>query len=558
MDNSEFIDLFLSETKNHLSSIESHLLEIEQGKIGEKSIDSLFRHYHTIKGMCASMGYKKMQNFSHLQEDLLEVVRENSLVPSKKHCLTLIECLDLLKTMTNLIEKEGEEKSSDFENLATENLAGKLENHTKTLKESLKNSGANQNNQIKQTPEIKQAKLQSKPKVQNFLRVEGSIFDNMLVSAGDLFAVLSTLKKLTYRERSVELKQVHHKFKKALNSLYNEILFARMLPFSTVTNNLPRIVRDIATEREKNVNITIEGSDIKLDKAVIEKIADPLIHIIRNAVDHGIETPIERANAGKPPSGTITIKTYNKGQNVITEITDDGKGLDPSKIKEKALERGFTKEALGQMTDKEIIMLICSPGFSLAKEITQISGRGVGMDIVKETIDELNGAITITSIKGIGTKFIIDLPRIVSITDVVVIRSANELFSIPKTRIEKIIEVKTDSLTNDSVNYDGREIKLQKLSTLLNIADNTISPYSTIILLNNKTATTDSTDDIDEKNIFGIVTGGIDREMEAYIRPLSEPMNRLKLLSGVSILGDDRPVFLLDISELSKLGQSHA
>lgn len=551
MENEDFIELFISEAKKHLTDIENLLLAIEQGDANKDAIDNLFRHYHSIKGMCASMGYKKMQNFSHHQEDLLDILRNNSLSPSKDHCQTLFECLDILKQMTMLIEVNKTEDNKSFELINTEALIELLKKQSSAIDNTRENT-RDYNVEIKQRTETEQAK----PKVQHHLRVEGSIFDNMLLSTGDLFAILSTLKKLTKRERSLELRQISHQFEKSLDSLYSEILIARMLPFETVTNNLPRVVRDVAKDRGKNVSLTIKGQDIKLDKTVIEKIGDPLIHIIRNAVDHGIENVSERISADKPPAGSIKILAYSKGQNVVIEITDDGKGIDTEKLKKKALEKGYTQEILNAMSDNEILMLICSPGFSLAQEVTQISGRGVGMDIVKEAIDELNGSLAITSINGIGTRFTIDLPRVVSITDVIVTKCGEELYSIPKTRIEKIIEIETSKCSTDTITYKNNEIKLHNLSSLIGVKNDKVPTYSTVILLNKDAFTKDDPDSA--KNIFAIRTDGIEREMEAYIKPLSAPMNRLKLISGVSIIGNDRPVFLLDITELSKSGAIHA
>lgn len=552
MDNSQFIELFLTETKDHLSNIEKHILDIEKGNSESKTIDSLFRHYHSVKGMCASMGFTTMQKFAHVQEDLLDILRDNSMTPSKEHCKTLLECLDILNNMTDIIERDKEEgKSPVTGNL--ESLTNEVTEHAKDLKDSISKNKTDEDNKPIHKPIINTKVTDSKLPSKKYLKVEGRVFDNMLVSTGDLYAALSSLKKHALEKRSVELKQITRKFEKAIESLYEEILFARMLPFDTIANKLPRIVRDVALERKKMVNLIIEGNDIKLDKTVIEKIDDPLIHIIRNAVDHGIESYEERQEVDKPTSGLIKIRVYNKGDNVLVEITDDGKGIDPDKIKEKALDKGFTSEELEAMTDKEIVMLICSPGFSLAKEVTQISGRGVGMDIVKESIDELNGTLNITSIKGMGTKFTIELPRTVSIMDVIIVKCADELFSIPTSKIEKIIEVKKDSLTNQTISYKNHTIELTHLKDLLGIQGELDTPYSTIMLLNNKITTNEADVGAD---LFGIITDGIEDEMEAYIKPLVAPMNRLKITSGVSILGDERPVFLLDIQELSLLAKS--
>ncbi len=525
MDISKYKSLYLQETHEHLSGIEKGLLELEKGPQDQSSIDNLFRHYHSIKGMSASMGYENIARLAHAQEDLLDRLRSNRLKLSPAMLPALLQCTDALKELIKSIE-EDLPPTTDVSPFV-EKIKGIIE-------------GRNIEAPI--------APAQIAPlTLSKVMKVDGKVFDDLLATVGDLFMSLSSFKALFHNFRSIALKDGVHMLGKSINTLYDNILSARMLPIRDLTEGLPRVIRDISRETGKEVALKIEGAEISMDRTILEGLGSPLVHIIRNAVDHGIEPLHEREGTGKPPEGSIIIKAYNKKDRVIIEVSDDGKGMDREKIKAKALSKGIPEERIRAMSDEDTLMLTCLPGLSVSEKITDISGRGVGMDVVKTSVEGLGGALHIESIPGKGTKIIMELPRTASIIKALFVNVGPELFLLPISRIEQVLEADKKELSGETITYCGAEIPLISLDKTLGIEKGPGKGLQTVLVVEKvKQAATEE----ERKNLVGIKVDGFGDEIDAYIKPLLPPISKLWGVSGITIMSDGRPVFLLDLNQI--------
>ena len=357
-------------------------------------------------------------------------------------------------------------------------------------------------------------------------------------SVGELFTVRSRLKEVTANSFPVEFQETTHQLGRIIEDLYYSVITARMIPFEDLTQNLPRLLRDMCKKNGKNAELIVNGNNVKLDRAVLERITDPLVHIIRNAADHGIETPEERTRQRKQAKGRITLTVARQRDNITIEITDDGRGIDINKVKEKALQSGIPEEKIKGMADKDALLLICLPGLSLAKEITETSGRGVGMDVVKANVEAIGGRLEISSVINKGTKIILELPVTISIIKVLLVSLGAELFAFPISKVLKVLDVNKADIKN-SVNksyfvYNDTETPVVDLRSILSVPCLVEKDPISVVIIDAK------------DKISGIIVDNFEGEIDAYIKPLAQPMTRMRGVIGVTVLGDGRPVFLLD------------
>lgn len=315
-----------------------------------------------------------------------------------------------------------------------------------------------------------------------------------------------------------------------------------MVKIERVFSKFPRMVRDLARKLGKKIEFIMEGHDTELDRTVLDEISDPLVHLVRNAVDHGIEMPEERKAAGKSEVGKIRLSAWREKNNIIIEIEDDGKGLDVEKIKQKAIERGLiTKEKAESIGEDEIKMLIFSPGFSTKEKATEISGRGVGMDVVKTTVERLGGSVKLISEKGKGTKIRIHLPPTVAIIKSLLVTVGNEMYAIPISSVVEALYVTEENRKvihgNPFLYVRGKLIPAFKLKDIFNIQNGKAEREVGIIVEK-------------EGEKYALIADMISDQQEIVIKPLSGFLSKIKGFSGVTILGDGRVVPIIDVSSL--------
>ncbi len=524
MDVSKYKSLYLQETGEHISGIEAGLLSLEKNSGDSSVLDNLFRHYHSIKGMSASMGYDPLTRLAHAQEDLLDNVRSGKLPRSPELTSVLLKCLDAMKSLADLVRTDEP-----------------LDLDVSPLLDSLKAAASGKAAQL---PSPAPLESEQAIKLSSTMKVEGRLFDELLATVGDLFMTLSSFKTLTHGSRSVEFKNGVHQLGKTVNSLHDTIIFARMLPLEDIAAGLPRLVRDLSKDTGKEVALTTEGMDISLDRTILEGLGSPLVHIIRNAVDHGIESPVERKAAGKALPAAIHISAVTRKDRVVIEVSDDGRGIDRAKLKAKAASRGVPSSKMEAMTDQEVLKLICLPGLSTSESVTSISGRGVGMDVVKEAVEGFGGSLEIRSKERLGTSIIMEMPRTSSITKALAVEAGGEQFLLPISRIEKVIELDSSGL-GGAYEFAGINIPVVSLAAALGIKDEPRGKKTLIVLDARSTLGASP-----EKSLAGLVVDDFSDEMDAYVKPLLPPISKLRGASGITVLGDGRPVFLLDVPQI--------
>ncbi|MCQ1535947.1 chemotaxis protein CheA [Methanosarcina sp. KYL-1] len=389
---------------------------------------------------------------------------------------------------------------------------------------------------------VKSEKMSSESKRQETIRVRTSNLDNIMNLVGELVINKGRLLQISQEYNLPELEEATATLDKSISSLQDEVMRIRMVKIERVFSKFPRMVRDLSRKFNKNIDFEIEGQDTELDRTILDEINDPLVHLVRNAVDHGIESPEEREQAGKSEIGHIKLSARREKNNVIIEIEDDGKGMDLELLKKKALEKGLLSAFdLENLSEDEIRMLIFTPGFSTKDTATEISGRGVGMDAVKTAVEKLGGKVRVYSKKGEYTKIRIDLPPTVAIIKSLLVEVGSETYAIPISNVVKALSV------------DSNDYKFVKETPLLYIRDKLLPVLKLKEIFNIPCEKLDKELAIiveKENEEVGLIVDSIIDQQEIVIKPLGNIFSDLKGFIGVTILGDGRVIPILDVSVL--------
>ncbi len=378
------------------------------------------------------------------------------------------------------------------------------------------------------------------------VRVKTELLDYFLETVGELLLSTAHLREATKAVPEAfqgPLEEGVGRLHSIVKDLHDKVMSVRMTPLSLITDRLPRAARDIARKCNREVDLVVSGAEIELDRAILDELADPLLHLLRNCIDHGIEDSEERGRLGKTLRGRVTVTGRRDRDRVLLEIEDDGRGMDAARLKANAVERGLiTAEAAAAMTDREAFLLSCLPGVSTAKEVTDVSGRGVGMDAVKRAAEDVGGSLDIDSVAGRGTRFVLRLPLTVAVVNVLLVGVGEEIFGLPIGKVEAVVEVDPAKLSRSRnspmLHHDGELLPVYPLGELLNVDRHQAGGARPHVVLDAEA---------------GRVALEIDRllgQEEAVLKPLSRPLDQVTGLAGVTILGSGRPVFILDVPRL--------
>ncbi|MCF6464715.1 chemotaxis protein CheA [Clostridium sp. Cult2] len=375
------------------------------------------------------------------------------------------------------------------------------------------------------------------------VRVDIDRLDNLMNLVSELIIIKTRMDDLSDISNKENMIEAIEYLERITTSLHDAVMKVRMVPIERVFNRFPRMVRDLSKELNKEINLQMYGEDTEVDRTVIDEIGDPLIHIIRNSIDHGIETPEERKNQNKLKEGTVILKAYPDGNNVVVEVADDGKGIDIGGIKKKAIEKEIiTSQEAEILTEDDIKTLLFQPGFSTSEEISDISGRGVGLDVVKSKIESINGSIEIDSELNVGTKFIIRIPLTLAIIQALLIKLKDEIYAIPLSSITEITGIDKDSIRNiqgqDIILYRGKTIPFIRLHKLMELefTDNYDEYLVVVVRKGEKEA--------------ALLVDSLIGQQEIVIKPLGKYLSNIKYLSGATILGNGKVSLILDINSI--------
>ncbi|GIU70567.1 MAG: hypothetical protein KatS3mg003_0046 [Candidatus Nitrosocaldaceae archaeon] len=513
MDMEKYRDMFVQEALEHLNNLNTTLLSFEKNN-NREDLDSLFRSAHTIKGMAATMGYDNIRILCKAIEDIFDDLRNNKVEFRKEMGDLLLNCFDLLERM--IIDESFEVDLEPFLNSI---------NEFKHKKSIVNNIHLNNSSIINETNELPST-----------IKVNLKDLDLLVDLVGELVITKMRLEEIF--NNNSELNGIIVSLNRLVADLQYLTMKLRLIPLETIFARFPRVVRDAASKAGKEVNFEMEGTSIEVDRSILQAITDPLLHILRNAVDHGIEPPQEREKSGKSKSGKIRLVAEKQGDNVIITVEDDGKGIDKEGVISKAIEKGvITREGVDKLSDDEVYALLALPGLSTAKKVTDISGRGVGMDVVFKQVESVGGHIKIESKKNEGSKFILSIPLSISIISGLIVTVADSNFVIPLSSV-----VTTTIISNNDIQYiHGNKVIIlaDKIVPLIDIRE--------LLQIDKKRVRNKLSIVVVDKNgkQVGLIVDSFEYKQDIVIKHISNIDKQLKF-PDATIAADGTPLLILD------------
>lgn len=692
MDTSQYLDLFIDETKEHLQSLNEHILILEKEPENEDTINEIFRAAHTLKGMAGTMGFTRMQRLTHDLENVFSEIRSGNMKVNPKLIDILFRGLDALESYLDVISSEGNEGTEDNEDIINDLnsvleeqkgggapaesaqkpaesmkeepkkdetvTAAKAKYNTipvtdyevdamKTAKAEGKNifgitvylsdscilkaaraflvfkSVESKGELIKSVPTTEQiedeefeldfswilATTDSKENIKNMIlnvsevaevyiedyvipeaeteskeetkketaktetdaadkpkqekkddgdkhkkgkakvgsrsvRVDIDKLDELMNLVSELIIAKNGLVSASGAESTQNFHEQIEYLERVTTNLHESVMKVRMVPIESVVNRFPRMIRDLNRKLNKKMELYMTGEETELDRTVIDEIGDPLMHLLRNSADHGLESNEERVRLGKPEVGSIFLDAYQDGNNVIIDVRDDGAGINIEKVRKKALEKGtITEKQAESMTDKDFVDLLFKPSFSTADKITDVSGRGVGLDVVKTKIEALGGSIIAKTVAGEGSTFTIQLPLTLAIIQALMVQVGEEKYAIPLGNINGIEDIPKNEISfvqsKEVINLRGTVIPILRLHEILDIEESGEEAESLIVVVIKK----------GEQQV-GLVIDDLLGQQETVIKSLGKHITYNKLFSGATILGDGEVALILDTNTL--------
>lgn len=541
----QFKEIFLSESKENLQVLNQSLVMLEKEPGDKEKINAIFRVAHTLKGMAATMGYEKIAELTHLMEDVLDKIRKDEIRVRTEIVDVLFDCLDALEKLINAIESSDSRESINLSPLLTK-LQEIREEKTPV---SVPQDGREEKKSDEKTAAVDTLVKQPKTASANIetIRVNVRHIDTLMNLVGEMVINKGRLEEISGRYRITELEEALSIFDRIATDLQSAVLKTRMVPVSHIFDRFPRMVRDIAKTLGKQVQLEMTGTDIEIDRILLEQINEPLVHILRNAIDHGLESSEERVRAGKPEQGKIMLSARREQSAVVIEVRDDGRGMSAAKLKEHAIEKNIlTKEAAQNLSDKDAFFLICDPRFSTAKAVTDISGRGVGMDVVKFAIESVNGLLQIDSKENEGSVFSLKLPLSLAIISVLLIQVQSEIYAIPLSNIVEIVAIKESEIKTvdkkEVIVLRDEIVPLVRLARVLQVPSLQTSGPGNGDSHNHEVVIVQT-----RENKVGFVVSKFIGRKEVVLKTLTGIAKQSRGFSGATILGDGRVVLILDV-----------
>ena len=534
---------FLTETGESLDRVDAELVRFEREPNNANILSNIFRLVHTIKGTCGFLGLPRLEALAHAAETLMGKFRDG--MPVTAEAVTLIlSTIDRIKLI--LDELEGQQKEPEGGDSDLIDRLGRLAGSAEPAEseDEIEQSDRLEQPEGDEPPQAEPPRLSAEraPRVASHsIRVAVNTLDHLMTTVSELVLTRNQLLEIVRRHEDSDFQVPLQRLSNVTAELQEGVMKTRMQPIGNAWQKLPRIVRDLCAELGKEIELKMQGAETELDRQVLELVRDPLTHLVRNCADHGIEGPAERLAAGKPAKGTIRLSACHQGGHIIIEIADDGRGLDIARIRAKAIEKGLASEAeLAAKPDIEVCNFIFTAGFSTAAQVTSISGRGVGMDVVRANIEQIGGTVDLQSVRGAGATFTIKIPLTLAIVSALIVEAGGERFAMPQLsvlelvragmggeyRIERIKDTPVLRLRNKLLPL----IYLKEVLRLGNGGDDV--GFIVVTQVGNQT--------------FGIVVDGVFHTEEIVIKPMSSRLRHIATFSGTTILGDGSVIMIID------------
>lgn len=564
---------FLTETHEGLTALDSALVRLERTPDDQPTLSEVFRLVHTIKGTCGFLGLPRLEAVAHAAENVLGRYRDGTLPVTPAGITVILSALDRIKAIVAGLEGTGAEPAGDDGPLIAALDAASEGRIAPALTPAPAPVPA-----AEALPEPVPPPAAPEPAAEGSaglpatiaatdvapegaggiaapqtIRVSVDVLEDLMMLVSELVLTRNQLLQLARSNQSdaftVPLQRLSH----ITSDLQEGVMKTRMQPIGNAWAKLPRLVRDLAHELGKKIELDMRGAQTELDRQVLELIRDPLTHMVRNSGDHGLETPEERRAAGKPETGRITLNAYHEGGHIIIEIGDDGRGLPVGKIRAKALANGLATEAeLAQMHEREILRFIFAPGFSTAQQVTSVSGRGVGMDVVKTNIEKIGGTVELVSREGRGTTFTIKIPLTLAIVSALIVEAGGERFALPQIGVVELVRVAAGSA------QDGApRIERIKDTPVLRLRDRLLPLVSLAGLLRLAPAGAATQDGFVAVmqvggQAFGIILDRVFDTEEIVVKPVAPILRHVTMFSGNTILGDGSVIMILDPNGIAR------
>src|SRR5665213_507366 len=566
---------FVTETNESLDVVDVELVRFEQDPNNAKILDNVFRLVHTIKGTCGFIGLPRLEALAHAAETLMGKFRDG--VPATSEAVTLIlSTIDRIKKILESLDREQREPDGADEDLISDLermvervapfAAPAAERHTvgtltpQVLERPLRPGEVSLDELervFRETSVDTTAAKSAKPAPAEVavkdddpakaggqsIRVTVDSLEHLMTMVSELVLTRNQLLEIVRRHEDSEFKTPLQRLSNVTAELQEGVMKTRMQPIGNAWQKFPRIVRDLSIELGKQIELELQGAETELDRQVLDLIKDPLTHMVRNSADHGLETSAERRAVGKPEHGRIRLSAYHEGGHIIIQVSDDGRGLNTERIKAKAVAQGLATEAeIEKLSESQIHKFIFAAGFSTATTITSVSGRGVGMDVVRTNIDQIGGTIDVKSVAGKGLSFTIKIPLTLAIVAALIVESAGERFAIPQLSVVELVRARAggdhriERIKDTTVlRLRDKLLPLARLSRLLGADDSSKDVEAGFIVVTQVGSQT-----------FGIVVDGVFHTEEIVVKPMSSKLRHITMFSGNTILGDGAVIMIID------------
>ena len=543
----EIFESFLIESDEILEGMGRDVLELEKRPSDVDVLNRIFRVAHTLKGTSGFLGYQQITDFAHALEDLLNKLRKKEVAVNTAIIDIFFDSYDVLKELLSRVKK------NNHEPMDLARIMAKLEAliHGRGLPEGLpSNSNAAAMDDTQQAETAGQ-----QHSVDTTVRVDVLRLDDLMNLVGELVLARNRLSQSAHHlvegyDTLAGARDIHESSQQIdfiTTELQMAVMKTRMVPVAKVFNKLPRLVRELSRDTGKEIDLQIYGKETELDKSIMEELNDPLIHIIRNAVDHGIESPDDRVKGRKLRQGTIIVNAEHEGNHIVISIEDDGRGMDVEVLKTKAVEKGIiSSDRAREMSDREAFNLIFMPGFSTAETVTNISGRGVGMDIVRTNVAKLKGLIEIDSVVDRGTVLTLKLPLTLAIIQGLLVKASGEIFAIPLSSVVEVVRVRSsefNSVGNRKImRLRDSVVAVGRMSDVLGLAERRPLPeWSHVVVVGWS----------DQR--FGIIVDEFLGQREIVIKSLGDLLGDIPAIGGSTILGDGKVILILDVGQFMRM-----
>ncbi|MEO5377288.1 MAG: chemotaxis protein CheA [Magnetococcus sp. DMHC-6] len=575
----ELMQEFFSENREALDRIEQGILHLESDPFERQTLNNIFRDMHTVKGNCRMMGFTRLEELTHAAETLLDQLRDGTLIFNQKMSSALLGVLDSVRLSLQKINQQGSEDDKPFHtqiaNLEKLLLEQKIkETMPFEFCENDQEMGADTKNQKKGFMlHLEEPTTPLSSSIGNGAETPNTTSDSIRLSIDRLETLLNLVSELSSTFNQLKYiiahnpEQIEHILEghgAQLYRLQEEILQYRLQPIGHIWNSYHRLVRDLAVATGKKVVLDLEGEETEVDRQILVSIKEMLGHIIRNAVDHGIEPPENRTDKGKPIIGRVTLTAQQKHGQIYLEIADDGRGIDVEKVRKKALAQELiTPDQASEMKESDLFKLIMTPGFSTADQVSKISGRGTGMDVVQTALDKVGGSLSISSTPDLGTRFCMRIPQTMAIVMALLVKSSGETYAIPQVNIVELISFYKEEIQKNiegkmqypMVRVRHKLLPLISLEKTLACHDNRCNMLHEMKRIQTKQALHVVVLQVEE-NIFGLEVEKILEPSSLVIKPLNRIFSHISILAGMTVLPDGTVSFLLNVPELIHLNGS--